>query len=79
MRCRSNRLLARASCVSILLWFHLLFVCAAVGAIAQTAAAPTCADLHLVPAVRECTAVECISSWSSMDRAYSSAKDPLRR
>src|SRR5580698_4887065 len=33
----------------------LLFLCAGAGAIAQTSAAPTCAGLHLVPAVRECT------------------------
>src|SRR5690349_10375205 len=32
-----------------------LFVCAGAGTIAQTGAAPACADLHLVPAVRECT------------------------
>jgi hypothetical protein len=36
----------------------LIFLCAAVGAVTQSSpAAPTCADLHLVPAVRECTAV----------------------
>ena len=38
----------------------LLFVCAGAGVIAQTSAAPTCADLHLVPAVRECTALKLI-------------------
>ena len=38
----------------------MLFVCFAGGAIAQTSSAPTCADLHLVPAVRECTAVHAI-------------------
>jgi hypothetical protein len=39
----------------------LLFLCATAGAFAQTApAAPTCADLHLVPAPRECTAVQAI-------------------
>jgi len=38
--------------------FSLVLACAAVGAFGQAAAAPTCADLHLVPAVRECTAVE---------------------
>jgi hexosaminidase len=37
----------------------LVLVCAA-GAVAQPSAAPTCADLHLVPAVRECTAVKVI-------------------
>ncbi len=36
----------------------LILLCAAAGAAAQTApAAPTCADLHLVPAVRECRSV----------------------
>jgi len=39
----------------------LLFLCAGAGAIAQTSAAPTCADLHLVPAVRECTAVKAVA------------------
>ena len=37
----------------------LILVCAA-GAVAQPLAAPTCADLHVVPAVRECTAVKVI-------------------
>ena len=32
----------------------LLIVCAATGAYAQSSATPSCADLHLVPAVREC-------------------------
>ena len=38
----------------------MLFLCAGAGAFAQPApaTAPTCADLHLVPAVRECTAGE---------------------
>jgi len=37
----------------------LISICAAASAVAQTApAAPTCADLHLVPAVRECKAVD---------------------
>jgi len=36
----------------------LMLVCAGAGAVAQTApVAPSCADLHLVPAVRECSAV----------------------
>ncbi len=35
----------------------LLLVCAGIGATAQSPAAPTCADLHLVPAPRECSAV----------------------
>jgi hypothetical protein len=39
-------------------WISILFVCLAGGAIAQTGSAPTCADLHLVPAVRECKAVK---------------------
>ena len=39
----------------------LLFVCAGCGAIAQSSAASSCADLHLVPAPRECTAVKSIS------------------
>jgi hypothetical protein len=40
----------------------LLFLCAGGGALAQATppAAPTCADLHLVPAARECMAVEAI-------------------
>ncbi|MGA7856283.1 MAG: family 20 glycosylhydrolase [Terracidiphilus sp.] len=38
----------------------LLLLCAGVGAAAQTPAAPTCADLHLVPAPRECSAVASI-------------------
>lgn len=38
----------------------LLLVCAAAGAAAQAAAAPACANLHLVPAPRECTAVASI-------------------
>ena len=36
-----------------------VFLCSAMIATAQTPA-PTCADLHLVPSVRECTAVESI-------------------
>jgi hypothetical protein len=42
--------------------FTLLILCAAAGAFAQSApaAAPSCADLHLVPAPRECTAVQAI-------------------
>ena len=43
----------------------LLFVCAGAGAIAQTSATPTCADLHLVPAPRECTAVKSVSTGSA--------------
>jgi hypothetical protein len=40
----------------------MLLLCAGVGAAGQTpsAAAPTCADLHLVPAPRECVAVRTI-------------------
>jgi len=49
----------------------LLFVCAAAGAIAQTNAAPTCADLHLVPAPRECTTVKSISIGSAGLRVIS--------
>ena len=37
----------------------LLILCAAAGAFAQSAA-PSCADLHLVPAPRECSAVQAI-------------------
>ncbi len=42
--------------------FFLLILCATVGAFAQTApaAAPSCAGLRLVPAPRECTAVQAI-------------------
>ncbi len=43
----------------------LLFVCAGSGAIAQSSAASSCADLHLVPAPRECTAVKSISIGSA--------------
>jgi hypothetical protein len=41
----------------------LLFLCAGMGAFAQTTpvAAPTCADLQLVPAPRECTALQMTS------------------
>jgi hypothetical protein len=39
--------------------FFLFVLCAAAGAFAQTAA-PSCADLHLVPAPRECSAVQAI-------------------
>ncbi|MGD0730625.1 MAG: family 20 glycosylhydrolase [Terracidiphilus sp.] len=41
----------------------LLLLCAGVGAVGQAPkpAAPTCADLHLVPAVRECAAVQTLS------------------
>ena len=47
----------------------LLFLCAGAGALAQTAAAtaPTCADLHLVPAPRECTAVQAIPISGCLD------------
>jgi hypothetical protein len=38
----------------------LLVVCVAAGALAQSASAPTCDDLHLIPAPRECLAVEAI-------------------
>jgi hypothetical protein len=42
--------------------FTLLILCATVGALAQTspASAPSCADLRLVPAPRECLAVQAI-------------------
>lgn len=43
----------------------LLFLCAGSGAIAQTSVAPTCADLHLVPEVRECTGVKSVSIGST--------------
>jgi hexosaminidase len=49
----------------------LLFLCAGAGAIAQTSAAPTCADLHLVPAVRECTAVKSVAIGSTGVRVVS--------
>jgi hypothetical protein len=39
--------------------FSLLVLCAGAGAFAQTAA-PSCADLHMVPTPRECTAVQAI-------------------
>ncbi len=43
----------------------LVLLCAVPGASGQSAAAPTCADLHLVPSVQECTAVEQVSIGSS--------------
>jgi hexosaminidase len=44
-----------------LAFFLMFLLCAGSGAVAQTSAAsPTCADLHLVPAPRECTAVSSI-------------------
>ena len=52
--------------VKLMRRFHLAIVlvvlCAGAGALGQTAAAgaPACADLHLVPAPRECTAVQAI-------------------
>ncbi len=46
----------------------LLFLCAGAGALAQTVpVAPTCADLHLVPAVRECSAVQAIPIKGCLD------------
>jgi hexosaminidase len=48
-----------------------LFVCAGAGAIAQISAAPTCADLNLVPAPRECTAVKSVSIGSAGLRVVS--------
>ena len=38
----------------------LILLCTAATSLAQSPAAPTCADLHLVPAVRECVAVQVI-------------------
>jgi hexosaminidase len=38
----------------------LLVLCVATGALAQSTAAPACADLHLIPAPRECRAVQSI-------------------
>ncbi len=49
----------------------LLFVCAAAGAIAQTNAAPSCADLQLVPAVRECMNVKSVAIGSAGVRVVS--------
>ena len=40
-------------------------LCASAGAFAQSPAAPTCADLRLVPAVRECTAVDVLPIGAS--------------
>ncbi len=39
----------------------LLSLCAGSGAIAETSPAPVCADLHLIPTVRQCTAVKSVS------------------
>ncbi len=54
----------------------LFFLCAGSGAVAQQqpAATPGCADLHLVPAPRECSAVESIAIGESGLRV-SSGKD----
>src|ERR1035441_3492623 len=41
-------------------FFTLFLLCATAGAFAQTAPAPSCADLRLVPAPRECSAVQAI-------------------
>jgi len=38
----------------------LVLLCAASGAVAQSASAPSCADLHLLPAPRECSAVDAV-------------------
>ena len=43
----------------------LVLLCAAVGAAAQSSAAPVCADLHLIPAPRECSAVKVIAVGDS--------------
>lgn len=50
----------------VLAFVLMLVVCAARGAVAQAASAqtPACADLHLVPAPRECAAVASIP-WES--------------
>jgi hypothetical protein len=42
------------------LWLGLAGLCASAGVRGQISPAPTCADLHLVPAVRECLAVEAL-------------------
>ena len=49
----------------------LVFVCAGSGVVAQTNAAPTCADLQLVPAARECTAVESVAIGPAGVRVFS--------
>ena len=38
----------------------LLVLCVATGAFAQSTSAPSCDDLHLIPAPRECRAVQSI-------------------
>ena len=50
----------------------LLVVCAAAGAAAQT---PTCADLHLVPAPRECSSVTSIAAGSGIRVTHASDPD----
>lgn len=59
-----------------------LLVCAGTGAFAQSSAAPACADLQLVPAPRECTAVQTIplgesgvtiSAGSAADDAFTAS------
>jgi hexosaminidase len=42
-------------------WLSLVVVCAASGALAQSPNTPTCTDLHIVPAPRECAAVESVA------------------
>ncbi len=58
----------------------ILFVCAATGALGQdqAAATPSCADLHLVPAPRECTAVESIPVGTSGLSVVSTSNDEDR-
>ena len=55
----------------------ILFVCAGTGALAQdqAAAAPACADLHLVPAPRECSSIESIPVGASGLSVVSTSND----
>ena len=54
----------------------LIFFSAAAGAVAQSPAAPACADLHLVPAPRECSAVAVIAvGKSGVSLAYEKNAD----
>ena len=49
-------------------------LCSALGATAQTPA-PTCADLHIVPAVRECTDVRTVSLRSGIDLGFANNQE----
>src|SRR6185437_403783 len=55
-----------------------LFLCVDSGAIAQTGTPQNCADLHLVPAVRQCTAVKSVAIGFAGIRVISSPNEEDR-